>query len=101
MRRQQDAKGFVLLPKRWVIERTFRCLGRWHRLSHDYEHPVNILQVNVESGINRTNAQVLEETKTQPAFAHRIGAKRHFRIVQRSAAHSTFIDIQEATNIPL
>ena len=34
----QEANGFVLLPKRWVVERTFSWLGRWRRLSHDCEH---------------------------------------------------------------
>jgi len=31
-------KGFVVLPRRWVVERTFGWLGRWRRLSRDYEH---------------------------------------------------------------
>jgi transposase len=30
-------KGFVLLPRRWVIERTFGWLGRFRRLARDYE----------------------------------------------------------------
>jgi putative transposase len=29
--------GFVLKPKRWVVERTFGWLGRYRRLSKDYE----------------------------------------------------------------
>jgi putative transposase len=35
--RPPGAKGFVLLPKRWVVERTFGWLGRARRLSRDYE----------------------------------------------------------------
>jgi putative transposase len=35
--RPVGAKGFVLLPKRWVVERTFAWLGRARRLSRDYE----------------------------------------------------------------
>ena len=31
------AKGFVVLPKRWVVERTFAWLGRYRRMSKDYE----------------------------------------------------------------
>jgi putative transposase len=29
--------GFHLLPRRWVVERTFAWLGRYRRLSEDYE----------------------------------------------------------------
>jgi putative transposase len=35
--RPPGAEGFVLLPKRWVAERTFAWLGRARRLSKDYE----------------------------------------------------------------
>jgi transposase len=30
-------RGFVLLPRRWVVERTFGWLGRFRRLARDYE----------------------------------------------------------------
>ena len=33
-----DAKGFHVLPRRWVVERTFGWLGRYRRLSKDYEY---------------------------------------------------------------
>src|SRR5262249_34218995 len=35
--RPGKAKGFVLIPQRWVVERTFAWLGRYRRLSKDYE----------------------------------------------------------------
>jgi putative transposase len=37
VKRNDDLKGFVLLPKRWVVERTFAWLSRYRRLSKDYE----------------------------------------------------------------
>ncbi len=30
-------KGFVVLPRRWVVERTFAWLTQCRRLSNDYE----------------------------------------------------------------
>ena len=35
--RPYQAAGFVVLPKRWLVERTFAWLGRYRRHSKDYE----------------------------------------------------------------
>ena len=37
IKRNDDVKGFVILPRRWVVERTFSWLNRNRRLSKDYE----------------------------------------------------------------
>lgn len=37
VKRNDDLKGFQVLPRRWVVERTFGWLGRYRRLSKDYE----------------------------------------------------------------
>ncbi|MEM7129848.1 MAG: IS5 family transposase [Chloroflexota bacterium] len=36
--RPPNSSGFVVVPFRWVVERTFAWLGRYRRLSKDYEH---------------------------------------------------------------
>ena len=38
VKRSDDMKGFVLLPRRWVVERTFSWFGRNRRLAKDFEN---------------------------------------------------------------
>ena len=35
--RQDGQRGFAVQPRRWVVERTFAWLGKYRRLSKDYE----------------------------------------------------------------
>jgi putative transposase len=35
--RPVGTKGFIVLPKRWIVERTFAWLARYRRHSKDYE----------------------------------------------------------------
>ena len=37
VKRSDDATGFAVLPKRWIVERTFGWFGWYRRLSKDYE----------------------------------------------------------------
>jgi putative transposase len=52
VKRTDDVKGFQVLPHRWVVERTFGWLGRYRRLSKDYE------------GLPETSAAMLYATMT-------------------------------------
>jgi transposase len=38
IKRSDDARGFVVLPRRWVVERTFSWFGRNRRLAKDFEN---------------------------------------------------------------
>ena len=43
VRLPQAKKGFVLLPKRWVVERSFAWVARFRRLSRDFERMPEVL----------------------------------------------------------
>ena len=38
VKKPEDQKGFAVLPRRWVVERTFGWFGLYRRLSKDYEY---------------------------------------------------------------
>jgi transposase len=38
VKRRDDAKGFVVEPQRWIVERTIGWLGRCRRLAKDWEN---------------------------------------------------------------
>lgn len=40
--RSLSPSGFVVQPKRWIVERTFGWLNRFRRLSKDYEQRPNV-----------------------------------------------------------
>jgi transposase len=43
VRHTEAKRGFVLLPRRWVVERSFGWLARFRRLARDYERMAEVL----------------------------------------------------------
>jgi transposase len=44
IKRSDSAEGFEVLPRRWVVERTFAWLGRCRRLAKDFEKTIQSAQ---------------------------------------------------------
>jgi putative transposase len=65
VRRPGDATGFVVLPRRWVVERTFGWLGRSRRLSKDYEEQTASSEAMVKIAMIHLMARRLVK---KPAF---------------------------------
>jgi putative transposase len=59
VKRAKDAKGFMVLPRRWVVERTFGWLGRYRRLSRDFEHQVSSSEAMVYAASIRRMLRLL------------------------------------------
>ncbi len=51
--RGEDQRGFAVLPKRWVVERTFGWFERYRRLSKDYEYLPQTSEAMIELAMAR------------------------------------------------
>jgi putative transposase len=70
--RPKGVKGFVLLPKRWVVERTFSWIGRWRRMSKDYERRADSSEALVRISMVGRMLRRLSPSSTEPAFKYRL-----------------------------
>ena len=59
---QRYAKGFRLLPRRWVVERTFAWFGKQRRMSKDYE----LLSTTEQTWAYLTMSRLMLRRLTQP-----------------------------------
>lgn len=46
-KKASDAVGFHVIPKRWIVERTFAWLSNFRRMSKDYEHSPQTSETNI------------------------------------------------------
>lgn len=47
VRKMENQKGFEVLPRRWVVERTFAWMTRWRRLVRDYERRIDVSEAMI------------------------------------------------------
>jgi putative transposase len=74
VRRPAGAKGFVLLPKRWVVERTFAWLGRCRRHSRDYERRTDSSESMLRISAIHLMLKRLKPSNVYPPFRYRVAS---------------------------
>ena len=53
IKRNDSAEGFVMLPWRWIVERTIAWIDRFRRLCKDYERKVQTSEYLIEAAMIR------------------------------------------------
>ena len=66
IKRSDKDKGFKLLPKRWVVERTFGWLGRYRSLSKDYERLPETSEAMIRMAMIHVMVRRLEPSHQYP-----------------------------------
>jgi putative transposase len=74
VRRPPGAAGFVLVPKRWVVERTFAWLGRCRRHSRDDEHQTASSESMLRISAIHLMLKRLKPSQAYPPFRYRVAA---------------------------
>jgi putative transposase len=74
--RPDGSTGFVLLPKRWVVERTFGWLGRYRRLNKDYERRNDSSEAMVEIASIHLMLRRLAPDQTKAANGYTSGGNK-------------------------
>ena len=74
VRRPKDSEGWVKLPIRWTVERTFAWLVKCRRLSVDREKSVISSEAFVKLAMIQLMLNRLEPKATDPAFRYRAAA---------------------------
>jgi len=76
--RPVGAKGFVLLHRRWVVERTFAWLGRYRRNSKDYERLTASSEATVKVSMIHLMLRRLgpDKAKQMPTFTYSRKARK-------------------------
>lgn len=58
-------EGFKLLPRRWVVERTFAWIERYRRMSKDYEFLCHTQETMMQLAMTKTMLKRIEKLNLQ------------------------------------
>jgi transposase len=86
VKRSDDVKGFQVLPRRWVVERTFGWLVRNRRLARDYERLTDTSEAMIKVAMIRLMATRLAGQSVRWSNATEREALRRMQIETRIAA---------------
>ena len=86
VKRSDDVKGFQVLPRRWVVERTFGWLTRCRRLARDYERLTDTSEAMIKVAMIRLMATRLAGQSVTWANATEREAARRIKIETQLAA---------------
>ena len=77
--RPLGARGYIHLPKRWIVERTFGWFGRYRRLSKDYEHNPASSEAWIYIAMIHRMARLLLPARDQENRLKRLRRRRNHR----------------------
>ena len=88
IRRSETAKGFEILPRRWVVERTFGWIIRWRRLVKDYEQRIDV----AEAMIHIAMGSLMLRRSAHPSISKRALRKARFHFHITGSSRHDFTD---------
>ena len=68
--RRSDVAGFEVLPKRWIVERTFAWISRNRRLARDFERYATTVAAFIRLAISRIMLRRLSRSNTRVHSSH-------------------------------
>ena len=75
VKRDKGVKGFQVLPRRWVVERTFAWFGDYRRLSKDYEVLTETSEAMIYAAMIRLMVRRLALKSVEPRANSQTGSK--------------------------
>ncbi len=103
IKRPEGGVGFVKLPKRWVVERTFAWLGRYRRNSRDYESLATSSEAMLHISAIQGMLRGLRPNQEKPPapFKYRKTAEKYYRIAsEQSKAEAIRFTSFAASGLP-